>query len=170
MSTDDPHDEDDASDDPANIEPADLRAELDRQRGRNGGPERGGEGLVDLLSAAFDTDKRTRIYVALRREPNATAEDLAEATGLYPAAVERVLSDLREEGVVERHGTATPEYTAAAPMEAMDAVLGRVQGAIDDRFRLGRPRGRDTGSESSSDPVTIPVEKDETGTADQSDE
>lgn len=172
MSADDQRDSTDGTDETENVEPADLRAELDRQRNRDTRPGTNGGGIVDLLSAAFDTDTRTRVYVALRREPNSTAEDLAEITGLYPAAVERVLSDLHDEDVVERHEAATPEYTAAAPMEAVDAILGRVQGAIDERFSLGRSRSREpTSGDRSTEPVTIPVEKSEdTDSSDEPDE
>ena len=159
MSTDDP---DPPEDEPSDVEPADLRAELDRQRG-TARPEPDAEGLVDLLSAAFDTDKRTRVYVGLRQRPDSTAEALAEETGLYPTTVERVLDDLEAEGVVERRvGTGNGErYTAIAPEEALDVALGGIQNAIDERFRLGGLGGRSFPERERSEPVTIPVERDD---------
>lgn len=158
MSTDDP----DPPEDETDVEPADLRAELDRQRS-DVRPDPGTEGIVDLLSAAFDTDKRTRVYVGLRQRPDSTPEALAEETGLYPATVERVLSDLEADGVVERRvGTGNGErYTAVPPQEAVDVVFGRVQDTVDEWFSLGGRRDPLPENEPSrsSEPVTIPVEE-----------
>lgn len=158
MSADDPTDDED-------IEPADVRAELDRQRSRADGEEFD-DGLVDLLSCALDTDTRARIYVHLRRQPHSTVEEIAEGTGLYPSAVRRVLTDLHDEGVVERHeptNQATddgPAYTAVRPNELVDVVAGQVQDELDRMFGLDRLRGgRERERPGRSEPVTIPVEE-----------
>lgn len=157
---------DDPTDDTEDIEPADVREELDRQRSRaRGGSEEFEEGLIDLLSRALDTDTRTRIYVHLRRRPHSTVEEVAEGTGVYPSAVRRVLSDLHDEGVVERREQPTQgedsstEYTAVRPNELIDVVFGQVQDELDRMFGLDRLRGnRERERTPQTEPVTIPVE------------
>jgi hypothetical protein len=150
---------DDSGDD---IEPADVRAELDRQRAgvgtRDHGDDRTDEGLVNLLSRALDTDTRTRVYVFLRQRPDSTVEDVAEGTGLYPGAVRRVLDDLHDERVVERHGGDEPTYTAAPPDELLEVAVGRFRDELEGMFA---PRRRDPQPSRSerTDPVTIPVEE-----------
>jgi hypothetical protein len=151
---------DDPTDD--DIEPADVRAELDRQRAGTGPRERGDdrmdEGLVDLLSRALDTDTRTRVYVFLRRRPDSTVEDIAAGTGLYPGAVRRVLDDFDDEGVIERHDGDEPSYTAARPDELLEVAVGRFRDELEAMFTPRRRDRRPSRSERT-DPVTIPVEE-----------
>jgi DNA-binding transcriptional ArsR family regulator len=165
MSANDPPDAGDDED----IEPADVREELDRQRNRadRANPELD-EGIIDLLSRALDTDTRTRIYVRLRQRPDSTVEEIAEGTGVYPGAVRRVLSDLHEEGVVEcRERTDDDtEYIAIPPNELIDVVFGHVRDELDRMFGLDRRRGRERERTGRTEPVTIPVE-DETDNDDQ---
>jgi predicted transcriptional regulator len=167
MSADDSTDptEGDSTDD---IEPADVRAELDRQRNGAGDDREFDEGIVDLLSCALDTDTRARIYVQLRRRPHSTAEEIAEGTGLYPSTVQKTLSDLHDEGVVERRermgeeADDTDEYTAVGPNELADVVFGRVQDEFERLFGLDRRRGdRKRERDRKTEPVTIPVEKED---------
>lgn len=148
MSTDEPGDDTD-------IEPSDVRAELDRQQTRAEGM-RFDDGIVDLLSCVLDTDTRTRIYVHLRKQPSSTIEEIAEGTGLYPNAINRVLSDLHDEGVVERTSEESddPAYTAIPPNELIEVLFGQVRDGLFGR-RSERRRGRET------EPVTIPVEKED---------
>lgn len=157
---------DDPTDDTEDIEPADVRAELDRQRTRvMDRSEEEGEDLIGLLSRALDTDTRTRIYVHLRQRPHSTVEEVAEGTGLYPSAVRRVLSDLHEEGVVERReqpkqGEGDAAYTAVPPNELIDVVVGQVRDELDRLFGLDRLRGgRERERTPQTEPVTIPVEE-----------
>jgi hypothetical protein len=153
---DDPTDED--------IEPADVRAELDRQRAgvgtrdRDRDGDRTDEGFVDLLSRALDTDTRTRVYVFLRQRPDSTVEDVAEGTGLYPGAVRRVLDDLHDERVVEHHGEDDPTYTAARPDELLDIAVNRFRDELEGMFTPSR-RDRQPARSERTDPVTIPVEE-----------
>jgi DNA-binding transcriptional ArsR family regulator len=169
MSANDPTDP--ADDDGEDVEPADVREELDRQRTRAVGRSEEGDDIIDLFSRALDTDTRTRIYVQLRQRPSSTPEEIAEGTGIYPGAVRRVLSDLRDEGVVERReGTdGDTEYTAIPPNELIDVVFGQVQDELDRMFGIDRRRGREREQRGRTEPVTIPVEKaeDETDTDDQ---
>ena len=165
--------------DTGDVQPADVRAELDRQR--SGGATTGGtspasdsrsegtvefdEGIVELLSAALDTDRAARVYVAIRRRSSATPEKVAADTGLYPDSVREMLADLREEGVVERRtytgGDAEFEYTAIAPSELLDVMIDRVRDEFDARLGLDRlpdERSEPTRRTPRSDPVTITVE------------
>ena len=144
-------------DDTDDVEPADVRAELDRQRADADDEPMDG-GLVDLLSRALDTDTRTRVYVFLRRRPHSTVEEIAEGTGLYPGAVRRVLDDLHDERVVERRGTDDPTYTAARPDELLDIASGRLRDELEEMFSPRRHAGRSSRGERT-EPVTIPVEE-----------
>ncbi len=141
-------------DDADDVEPADVRAELDRQRADAGDDPIDG-GLVDLLSRALDTDTRTRVYVFLRRRPHSTVEEVAEGTGLYPGAVRRVLSELHDERVVERHDGADPTYTAGRPDELLDIAAGRCRDELEALLVPNRRRSR----AGHTEPVTIPVEE-----------
>jgi len=175
--------------DDSDIEPADVRAELDRQR--SGGAVTGGasqasdsrsegtaefdEGIVELLSAALDTDRAARVYVAVRRRPSATVEEVAADTGLYPDSVREMLGELHEEDVVERRARATEddefEYTAIPPSELLDVMIDQVRDEFDARLGLDRlpdERSEPTRRTPRSDPVTIDVEdaSEDDGTAD----
>ncbi|HET7322841.1 MAG TPA: winged helix-turn-helix domain-containing protein [Halococcus sp.] len=152
-----------SEDDTEDIEPADVRAELDRQRHRTGDSEVD-EDIIDLFSRILDTDTRTRIYIRLRKQPHSSPEALAEGTGLYPGAVRRVLSDLHDEGVVERREPTSengdPEYTAVGPNELVDMMAGQVQDEFERLFGLDRLfGGKNREKERTTEPVTIPVEK-----------
>ncbi|WP_049902837.1 transcriptional regulator [Halococcus agarilyticus] len=163
------------------IEPADVRAELDRQRSgtavtdgaspasdsRSEGTEEFDEGIVELLSAALDTDRAARVYVAVRRRRSATAEEVAAGTGLYPDSVREMLAELRDEGVVDRHTRTTDheddefEYTAIPPSELVRVMVDRVRDEFDARLGLDRlpdERSEPTRRTPRSDPVTITVE------------
>ncbi|WP_256686750.1 transcriptional regulator [Halococcus qingdaonensis] len=142
-------------DDADEIEPDDVRAELDRQRA-DVVDDRMDEGLVDLLSRALDTDTRTRVYVYLRRQPESTVEEIATGTGLYPAAVRRVLDEFDDEQVVERHDGDESTYTAARPDELIDAAIDRFRDELEGLFAPRRRERRNGGRRS--EPVTIPVE------------
>ena len=153
---------DDPIDDAEDIEPADVRTELDRQRTGVMDRNEEGEDLIDLLSRVLDTDTRTRIYVHLRQRPHSTVEEVAEGTGIYPSAVRRVLSDLHDEGVVERREQ--PErgedaYTAIPPNELIDVLAEQMRDELDRLFGLDRLRGgRERERTPRTEPVTIPVE------------
>lgn len=164
----DPTDEDEAGD-ATEIEPADVREELDRQRTRGrrtrDGVEEFDQGIVDLLSWALDTDTRARIYIQLRRRPHSTSEEVAEGTGLYPSTVREALADLHTEAVVERRkrtnegaGNNPYEYTAIAPSELVGNVVGQVQAELNALFNLDRLLGSQEREQVTTDPVTITVE------------
>lgn len=158
MSTDDAHG---PSEEDNDIDPADVRAELDRQRTRTDDTEFD-DALVELLSCVLDTDTRTRIYIHLRRRPHSTVEEIAEGTGLYPSTVRTVLSDLHDEGVVERctrmqDTEDSAEYTAIRPNELVEVVFGQVQDELDSFF--DRLLGRTNRERRDTEPVTIPVEE-----------
>jgi DNA-binding transcriptional ArsR family regulator len=152
----------DPTDSTDDIEPADVRDELDRQRAEAGAGVRSDErmdaGLIDLLSRALDTDTRTRVYVFLRRRPHSTVEEVAEGTGLYPGAVSRVLSEFHDERVVERRGGEEPTYTAARPDELLDIATGRFRDELEDMFSPRRGAGQSSRREHTES-VTIPVEE-----------
>jgi len=122
------------------------------------------EGIVDLLAWLLDTETRARIYVYLRQHPNATSEEVADGTGLYPSTVREALAELHDEGTVSRHkrqnegaGNNPYEYEAIAPSELVQGVVRDVQDQLNTVFNLdSRLRGADRSEES--EPVRITVE------------
>jgi DNA-binding transcriptional ArsR family regulator len=142
--------------------PADVRAELDRQRERASGSRAGGrdspvgerdspvggrdDGIVDALSWWFDTETRARVYVRLRRQPWSTVESIAEGTGIYPSTVRRVLAELYDDRVVERRARGPEaegpdEYAAVPPGEVASLLADRLGDELDRLFER-EPEGR----------------------------
>ena len=123
------------------------------------------EGIVDLLAWLLDTETRARIYVYLRQHPNATSEEVADGTGLYPSTVREALAELHDEGTVSRHkrqnegaGNNPYEYEAIQPGELVEGVTGQVQRRLNAVFNLDRYLGTD--DTADVDPVSITVEED----------
>ncbi|MFB6154801.1 MAG: helix-turn-helix domain-containing protein [Haloferacaceae archaeon] len=122
------------------------------------------EGIVDLLAWLLDTETRARIYVYLRQHPNATSEEVADGTGLYPSTVREALAELHEEGTVSRHkrqnegaGNNPYEYEAIAPSELVHGVVREVQDQLNTVFNLDSRLG-DADQRDESGPVRITVE------------
>jgi len=87
-----------------------------------------------LLSEILDTRARVAVYVGLREADGATADDVAEHTGLYPDKVEGVIGDLQDDGIVEEDGK---EYAAVSPTELVRQVPDRVGEWLDDILSRG---------------------------------
>ncbi len=93
------------------------------------------DNVVDVGSQVLDTTARADVYVALRSLDGGDAEDVAEATGLYPEKVEEVLNALEDEGVVEENAG---DYTAVAPTELVRVVGDRITETVNDLVENGR--------------------------------
>lgn len=167
-----------SSDDPADDREDDLERDtsrplvdddLDRTRERlEEGAERAvdefDQGIVDLLAWLLDTETRARIYVYLRQNPDATSQEVADGTGLYPSTVREALSELHEEGTVTREkresegaGNNPYAYRAIPPSTLVSGAIGQIQSELNAVFTLDdRLRGR---TKSESEPVTISVEE-----------
>jgi len=118
--------------------------------------ERAGEALdtVDenidrLLSELLDTRARVAVYVSLRNNDGGTAEDVAEASGLYPDKVERVLEDLKDDGIVNEEEEEEGFYTAISPTE----LVRRVPDSVGEWLESTLERSTD-----DEDPEDIAVE------------
>jgi len=165
MSADDPEDDVDPLE-----EPDDVRNRLEQEADR--AVEQFDEGVVEMLAWVLDTETRARIYVTLRQHPGSTSDEIADATGLYPSTVREALAALHEEGKVTREkresdgaGNNPYEYSAIAPSELVNAVVGDVQAELNAVFNLDAHLG-DVGPDGDADePVTISVEE-----ADESEE
>lgn len=102
------------------------REETEIEFGSSGGVfDRLDESIVTLLSRVLDTETHLRVYVALRRRPWSTAEEIAEEAGLYPRAVRDALDALEaRDAVTRRRGspgeTDTSVVTNAAGTEGGD--------------------------------------------------
>lgn len=105
-------------------------------------------GLIDLLAGFLDTETRAKVYLYLRQRGEATSEEIAEDTGLYPSTVRETLSDLYGEGIVERRKKETSGagnnpyvYTAVPPSELAKRFSERVEEQLNQLFNLDRYLG-----------------------------
>jgi len=156
MSADDPHD--DSLD-----ESGDVRDRIEQEADR--AVEQFDEGIVDMLAWVLDTETRARIYVSLRQHPESTSDEIADSTGLYPSTVREALAELHDEGKLTRQkresdgaGNNPYEYSAIAPSELVNTIVGDVQSELNTVFNLDAHLD-DVGPESdTTEPVTISVE------------
>ncbi|MDY6779587.1 MAG: helix-turn-helix domain-containing protein [Halobacteria archaeon] len=100
-------------------------------------------GLVELLSSFLETETRSKVYLYLRKRGEATSEEIAEDTGLYPSTVRETLSDLYQEGIVERRKKQTEGagnnpyvYTAIPPSNLAQKFSERVEERLNKLFNL----------------------------------
>jgi predicted transcriptional regulator len=173
MSTDDPADDDEGTEQPdGDLSDEDLedggnvreRLEQEADRAVAGFDE----GIVDMLSWVLETETRARIYVFLRQHPDSTSEEIASGTGLYPSTVREALAELHEEGKVTRQkrendgaGNNPYEYSAMAPSDLVGNVVDDVQAELNTVFNLDEILGSDSEHPTvDSEPVTITVEDD----------
>jgi len=108
--------------------------------------------LIELLSSFLDTETRAKVYLYLRKRGEATSDEIAEDTGLYPSTVRECLSDLYQEGVVERRKKQTQGagnnpyvYQAVQPSELARRFSERVEERLNQLFNLDSYLG-DSGS------------------------
>jgi len=159
MPVEDPHDDGDDID-----ESADVRNRLEQEADR--AVEQFDDGIVDLLAWVLDTETRARIYVSLRQSPDSTSDEIADMTGLYPSTVREALAELHEERKVTRQkresdgaGNNPYEYSAIAPSELVNTIVGDVQSELNTVFNLDDHLATgEAEPESDDEPVTISVE------------
>ena len=173
MSTDDPADDSEGTEQPDGDVSDDDLADGGNVRERlEQGADRAvtgfDEGVVDMLSWVLETETRARIYVFLRQHPDSTSEEIASGTGLYPSTVREALAELHEEGKVTRQkrendgaGNNPYEYSAMAPSDLVGNVVDDVQAELNTVFNLDEILGSDGEHPTvDSEPVTITVEDD----------
>jgi predicted transcriptional regulator len=173
MSTDDPADDSEGTEQPDGDLSDDNFADGGNVRERlEQGADRAvtgfDEGVVDMLSWVLETETRARIYVFLRQHPDSTSEEIASGTGLYPSTVREALAELHEEGKVTRQkrendgaGNNPYEYSAMAPSDLVGNVVDDVQAELNTVFNLDEILGSDDDHPTvDSEPVTITVEDD----------
>ncbi|WP_436924032.1 winged helix-turn-helix transcriptional regulator [Halosimplex amylolyticum] len=180
MSTDDPSDDGEGTDQPdADLPDGDggnVRERLEQEADK--AVTQFDEGIVDMLSWVLETETRARIYVFLRQNPDSTSDEIADGTGLYPSTVREALAELHDEGKVTRQkrendgaGNNPYEYSAMAPSDLVGNVVDDVQEELNTVFNLDQILGSDDDEPTvDSEPVTITVEDDtdETGDTDES--
>jgi predicted transcriptional regulator len=158
MSADDPHDDGDPLEDSG-----DVRDRIEQETDR--AVEQFDEGIVDMLAWVLDTETRARIYVSLRQHPESTSGEIADSTGLYPSTVREALAALHEEGKVTRQkresdgaGNNPYEYSAIAPSELVNTIVGDVQAELNTVCNLDAHLGGAEPDDDADEPVTISVE------------
>ncbi|MFC7142550.1 winged helix-turn-helix transcriptional regulator [Halosimplex aquaticum] len=168
MSTDDPSDDREGSEQPdADLPDGDggnVRERLEQEADK--AVTQFDEGIVDMLSWVLETETRARIYVFLRQNPDSTSDEIADGTGLYPSTVREALAELHDEGKVTRQkrendgaGNNPYEYSAMAPSELVGNVVDDVQEELNTVFNLDQILGSDDEQPTvDSEPVTITVE------------
>jgi predicted transcriptional regulator len=103
----------------------------------------------DLLAEILDTRARMTVYVGLEKLGEATAEEVAEETGLYPKTVENTLQDLEDDDIVEQVGE--DDWASISPTDLVRKLPDRIGGWLEDLIDRGADEDEDTGTE-------IPVE------------
>ncbi|MFB6283735.1 MAG: helix-turn-helix domain-containing protein [Halobacteria archaeon] len=130
------------------------------------------KGLIDLLSGFLDTETRAKAYLYLRKRGEATSEEIAEDTGLYPSTVRETLSDLYQEGVVERRKKQTGGagnnpyiYTAVPPSDLAKRFSDRVEDRLNTLFNLdsylGSEKSKTRELASELDPYEIVIKSED---------
>ena len=132
--------------------------------------------LVGLLSRGLGTETHVRVYLAVRRRPWSTPEQVAEEAGLYPQAARDALETLEARGAVSRRGPAgdanagtasetdedgsadESEYAAVEPSDVLTDVVGGRDGGLPDGLDLDRYFGAGSASDDSP-PIRIDVEE-----------
>lgn len=130
------------------------------------------DGVVDLLAWLLDTETRALIYVYLRSHPDATSEEVAAGTDLYPSTVREALAELHGEHLVTRRkresagaGNNPYEYRAIPPSELVRGLASEIQEGLNAVFRLddligGCDRSADgADGDAADEPVRITVEE-----------
>ena len=158
--------EDDPADDLEDLaEAGDVRDRIEQEADR--AVEQFDEGVVDMLAWVLDTETRARIYVSLRQHSESTSDEIADATGLYPSTVREALAALHDEGKVTRSkresdgaGNNPYEYSAIAPSELVNTIVGDVQSELNTVFNLDAHLGGTADdADDEAEPVTISVEE-----------
>lgn len=103
----------------------------------------------ELLAEILDTRARVTVYVGLEKLGEASAEEVAEETGLYPKTVEKTLEGLAEDEIVEQIGD--DAWASISPTDLVRKVPDRIGGWLEDLLDRGEGAEDDTGTE-------IPVE------------
>jgi predicted transcriptional regulator len=126
--------------------------------------------LVELLSSFLDTETRAKVYLYLRKRGEATSEEIAEDTGLYPSTVRECLSDMYQEGIVERRKKQTQGagnnpyvYQAVQPSELARRFSERVEERLNRLFNLDDYLGESRRRELKADwsPYKIVIDSEE---------
>ncbi|WP_415382412.1 helix-turn-helix domain-containing protein [Halosimplex sp. TS25] len=176
MSTDDPSDDGEGTEQPdADLPDGDggnVRERLEQEADK--AVTQFDEGIVDMLSWVLETETRARIYVFLRQNRDSTSDEISDGTGLYPSTVREALAELHDEGKVMRQkrendgaGNNPYEYSAMAPSELVGNVVDDVQEELNTVFNLDQILGSDDGEPTvDSEPVTITVEDHSDGAGD----
>ncbi|MDZ7688555.1 MAG: helix-turn-helix domain-containing protein [Halobacteriales archaeon] len=103
-----------------------------------------------LLSEILDTRSRVAVYVGLRQKERATADEVAEETGLYPDKVERVIEELEDDDVVEKTADGKA-YKAVSPTELVRRVPESVGGWLSDLIGSGDDEEKETAKTTEID-------------------
>lgn len=93
------------------------------------------QNVVDALSLVLDTGARADVYVALRGLDEATIDEIAEQSGLYPEKVEETLDQLEDDEVVTSDTVGGETfYEAVAPTDIVRTLPSRLSDRVSDVF------------------------------------
>jgi sugar-specific transcriptional regulator TrmB/DNA-binding CsgD family transcriptional regulator len=87
---------------------------------------------VGVLSELGITEREELVYTSLIDRPGSTAAQLAPRCGLSTPTVARVLTGLRERGLVVREPGRGVRYSAVGPSAALDVLVRRRSDALDE--------------------------------------
>ncbi|MFB6283284.1 MAG: hypothetical protein ABEK59_05020 [Halobacteria archaeon] len=76
-----------------------------------------------VLSEVLETRARVSVYVGLRKIDDATVDELAKETGLYPEKIEKTLAGLKNDDIVDEKGD---KFSAISPTQLVRKVPNKV--------------------------------------------
>ncbi len=126
--------------------------------------------LIDLLAGFMETETRAKVYLYIRKRGEATSDEIAEDTGLYPSTVRETLSDLYSEDIVDRYKKETEGagnnpyvYEAKPPRELANRFSERLEERLNKLFNLDLHLEEDLKTELNTDwsPFRIVIERTE---------
>jgi len=115
---------------------------------RNGTMKNLEETVVQILKELKMTETQAKIYVYLCRAGEATAEQIAEGTKIYPTAVREALVEMYNMGVIKRKkkggigllGRRPYIYSAVPPLELVKKLASELQQKLSKLLMLQFPK------------------------------
>ena len=104
------------------------------------------ESIIQILKDLKMTETQAKIYVYLCKVGKATAEQIAEGTGIYPTAVREALIEMYNAGFIKREkkggfgfGRRPYIYSAVPPVELVKKLASELQQKLSKLLMLQFP-------------------------------
>lgn len=120
-----------------------LKKEVEELRSNQKTKDEGDKRIMKALEWLNIGEAKAKAYIYLVRNRRATAEEVAEGSGLYPTTAREVLNSLSDAGIVEREKLNTDGagrkpfvYTAIPPSELLKKRAHDIEQTLSELLRL----------------------------------